>query len=100
MVPMIVGKKGATLNGIRDKFPETQIDISGDDGQVYIHAGNATDRDEAKKAIEAIVDVNFSAEVQFEEDSLIALKGKRGADLRALFVSHSLLVDMNAVPTS
>ena len=35
--------------------------------------------------------------VAFEEDSLIALKGKRGSDLRTLFNELSLYVDMDSV---
>jgi hypothetical protein len=73
-----------------------QIDVSGNEGQISIHAVDKATRDQAKAAVEAVVAANFTAEVQFEEDSLIALKGKRGADIRAMFTEHSLIVDMDA----
>ena len=73
-----------------------QIDVSGNEGQISIHAVDKASRDQAKAAVEAVVASNFTTEVQFEEDSLIALKGKRGADIRSMFAEHSLIVDMDA----
>ncbi len=95
-VPNVVGKKGAVLNGIREQYPDATIDLAYEGGQISIHSPSAREREAIKATIERIVASNFVMEVAFEEDSMIALKGKRGADLRTMFNDMSLYVDMDA----
>ena len=94
VVPAVVGKGGAVLKAIRAEFPGTTIDV--EDNTITIHSVDFASRDGARLAVERIVDANFSEGVAYDGDTMIALKGARGAECRAALTSLGLNAEMSA----
>ena len=96
LVPLIIGKGGSVLKGIRAQFPDVQIEIGAGDGTININSANFTEREGARHAIERVVEANYSEATPFNNTAMIALKGARGVECRAALQTLALYVDMNA----
>ena len=95
LTPLIIGKGGNVLKGIRTEFPDAQVEV-GTDGTITIHSANYNSREGARLAIERIVDANYSETLPFNNSAMIALKGVRGTECRASLATLGLYTDMNA----
>lgn len=79
--PMIVGKKGAQINAIREKYPTVTIDT--EDSTIRIHSEDAQLRGEVQALIDDIIAKNQKIEIHTDDAMIIMLKGARAADLRS-----------------
>ena len=65
------------MQALRQKYPQTTIDVDRALACVRIHSPSAEQRQAVSDEIEAIVEQNFSIEMMMDEDTAIALKGAR-----------------------
>lgn len=77
VLPAVIGKKGATVQALRQKYPNATIDVDWTVCCVRIHSALDDERQAVREEIENIVEQNFSAEVPIDDDLSIALKGNR-----------------------
>ena len=92
MMALVVGKKGATITKLREKFPDAVIDI--EISTVKIQSASSSTRDAVREALDEIVKANYSTSVPLLSDIGIAMKGTRGVDIRALLIGLNLQFDI------
>lgn len=77
VLPAVVGRKGATVQMLRDQYREATIDVDWALCCVKIHSVSDEERQAVQDEIERIVEQNFSVEVPLDADLSIGLKGNR-----------------------
>lgn len=86
LIPIVLGKAGAGIKAIRERFPNADIDIEGNQKgacKIYIHSQSPETVKVVKAHIESILEQNFEAELTLSEDCAIQLKSQKGAETRA-----------------
>lgn len=85
LVPIILGKNGAVIKSIREKYPTAVIDIdSYQSGEhvIYVHSTSVETVRVVKTYLESIIEANFEAEYKLTEDCAIQLKSQKGTATR------------------
>lgn len=88
MIPSIIGRKGETINKLRQDNPGVNISISGN--TVAIHSADKVARDSVKQAIDSIANSNYSESVALDKEAAITLRSQIGAGTR-----NELIGDLN-----
>ena len=85
LVPIILGKNGAGIKSIREKYPTAEIDMdSYQSGEhvIYVHSNSAETVRVVRSHLESIIEANFEAEYKLTEDCAIQLKSQKGTATR------------------
>jgi polyribonucleotide nucleotidyltransferase len=92
VVPAVLGKGGAGIKALREKFPDSNIDLDGT--VIHVHSVSGDVRKQITDEIHAIVGENYVETLECAEDFAIMLKTARAADVRDAF-ARDLNVRMN-----
>ena len=79
-IPAILGKSGSGIKALREKYTGANIDIEG--CAIHIQSSSPEQRTEIKQELDAIVEANYSEQVDFDEESKIQLRSAQGIDTR------------------
>ena len=93
IIPMIVGKKGAKISQLREKYPDAIIDI--ENTTVKIQSANYETRQSIRDHLTDIIKTNYTNNAPISSDVAIAMKGVRGNDIRSLFGILNLQFDIS-----
>jgi predicted PilT family ATPase len=98
----IVGKKGARISAIREKYPDVSVDIvrnehNPDQNIIRIHCNDVEKRKSVIGEIQDIIDSNQTLEFSMNSDTIITFKGNKGTNLRNIIQKdHNLNMDIIA----
>jgi hypothetical protein len=70
---IVVGKKGAKVNQMREEFPDVLIDIEGT--SIILQSTNLQSRNAVRMNIEQVVAANYTQVIAIESEFSILLKG-------------------------
>lgn len=79
-LPILFGKGGAGIKAMRERYAESNIDIS--EGTIHIQSDSAEQRNAIKAEIDELIEANYGETIAMEEDSAIQLKSPKGSELR------------------
>ncbi len=91
VIPAVLGKGGAGIKAMREKYPDANIDIDGT--LIHIYSSSVSVRSQILDELHGIIGENFVDSLDTTEDFAIMLKTPRAAELRDL-LSHQLNVRM------
>ena len=98
-IPAILGKSGSGIKALREKYTGANIDIEG--CAIHIQSSSLEQRTEIKLELDAIVEANYSEQVDFDEESKIQLRSAQGIDTRTkLTKDWNVRLIIDATPTT
>ena len=86
VISLIVGKKGARIAALREKFPDATIDVEAG-GCVRVQSNNAATRQAVLDAVDALVSSNYVLTLALEFDMGVLMKGPRGSEARTMLTT-------------
>lgn len=92
LIAVVVGKKGAKISLMREKYPDASIDI--EENTVKIQCANSETREAIVASIDELIKANYSVTVPISLDLGIAMKGSRGVEARAALTALNLQFDI------
>ncbi|KAJ1440556.1 hypothetical protein B484DRAFT_145736 [Ochromonadaceae sp. CCMP2298] len=91
LIPIILGKGGADIRAMRERFPEASIDIDG--LAVHVQSPSAETREQIKVLLEALVEANYTQQVNLSESAVLQLMRQAGAGVREQLKSVKMIID-------
>src|SRR5690606_12126361 len=82
VLPVVVGKKGAKVQLLRQKYPDATIDVDWALACVRIHAESEELRQAVREELEQIAEQNYSVEIVIDQEIAIMLKSGRTGIVR------------------
>ena len=80
VIPAILGKGGADIKALREKYKDTHIDIDGT--IVHIQSSSAEQRERVKDEFDAVIQANYVQAVMVGEDGVAQFKFSKSQSIR------------------